>query len=458
MTATRAIAAQIADAVLVEAARRGDLFAWERLVRRYQEPVYRVAFLIVRDTALAEAATQSTFVRAYRALPSLEDDVGLLPWLFRIAAGEARQQRRESGRPRHSSRPVGAHHRPALPGERGAGARGCGDPQPTERELVGEAFDRLGEEDRLTLASRYLFGLSRDGCRQARSPSRGRIDDHLQTALQRPAHAHGGRLMAAPTVGRPRGARATTSWATSPSPSSSPSCAGRRTWRRRSWTASRGMRVAYPEQFDRRAAPAGAAARPRHRRSRRSVGPSVGSSSSPSSSCSSPRSCSWPPRRTPPRGAPTPWPVTSTCPVEACSSSWRPPDAHRSTSQVPRCVAAALAGLSAVTMLLAGPRPRRRRPVAGSGRQPPGRGRRASASALPAAGVRRGCRPAVGRSTRRPATPHEPLRRRARDARLHHRRRHRLVLPLHRRAQRHRARRDPTASCAASPSSTSAPS
>ena len=40
------------------------------LVRRYQEPVYRVAWLIVRDTDLAEAATLSTFVRAYRALPS----------------------------------------------------------------------------------------------------------------------------------------------------------------------------------------------------------------------------------------------------------------------------------------------------------------------------------------------------------------------------------------------------
>ncbi len=121
MTGTTYAPAEPADAALVEAARRGDLHAWERLVRRYQEPVYRVAWLIVRDSELAEAATLSTFVRAFRALPSYEPrDLGLLPWLIRIAAGESRQQRRESGRPTRSSRPVEKMQRPASPGHRRA--------------------------------------------------------------------------------------------------------------------------------------------------------------------------------------------------------------------------------------------------------------------------------------------------------------------------------------------------
>jgi RNA polymerase sigma-70 factor (ECF subfamily) len=185
MTVTAETASHVADAVLVEAAKRGDLFAWERLVRRYQEQVYRVAFLIVRDTALAEDATQSTFVRAYRALPSFEDGVGLVPWLLRIAAGEARQQRRESGRPRHSSRPVERITGPRYPASSIPGLSQASSLSPTERVAVGDAFERLGEEDRIPLALRYLLGLSRAEAANALSIGSALADEHLQTALQR---------------------------------------------------------------------------------------------------------------------------------------------------------------------------------------------------------------------------------------------------------------------------------
>ena len=137
MAVTTESATQVPDAVLVEAARRGDLFAWERLVRRHQESVYRVAFLIVRDTTLAEDATQSTFVRAYRALPSFDVDVGVVPWLLRIAAGEARQQRRESGRPRHSSRPVERVAGPRYPASAVSGLSQAVGLSPAERDARG---------------------------------------------------------------------------------------------------------------------------------------------------------------------------------------------------------------------------------------------------------------------------------------------------------------------------------
>ncbi|HKZ90996.1 MAG TPA: sigma-70 family RNA polymerase sigma factor [Candidatus Limnocylindrales bacterium] len=185
MTGTTNATGEIADAVLVEAARRGDLYAWERIVRRYQEPVYRVAFLIIRDSALAETAARSTFVRAYRALPSYRDDIGVLPWIFRIAAGESRQQRREAGRPRRSSRPLERITGPHYPASTVPGLDAANGLTPSEREAVGEAFDRLGEEDRLTLATRYLFGLSRADASNALSIASGLVDEHLHTALRR---------------------------------------------------------------------------------------------------------------------------------------------------------------------------------------------------------------------------------------------------------------------------------
>lgn len=174
-----------AHASLVEAAQRGDLIAWERLVRQFQEPVFRVAYLVVRDTALAEAATRSTFVRAYRALPSYDAELGLLPWFIRIAAGESRQQRRESGRPKRSSRPVENIDAPQFPATILPAMAELTGLTPLEREAMTDAFDRLGEDDRLVIAARYLFGLSRGDAADALSISSGLVEQRLQDALRR---------------------------------------------------------------------------------------------------------------------------------------------------------------------------------------------------------------------------------------------------------------------------------
>ena len=185
MTGTTLAPGEPADSSLVEAARRGDLYAWARLGRRYQEPVYRIAGLVVRDSEWAEKATQSTFVRAFRALPSMGDDIGLLPWLIRIAAGESRQQRRESSRPTPSDRPVERQVAPQLPASPIPGLAETSSMTPKERETLAEAFDRLGEEDRLVIAVRYLFGLTRSEAANALSLASGLVDEQLHGALAR---------------------------------------------------------------------------------------------------------------------------------------------------------------------------------------------------------------------------------------------------------------------------------
>lgn len=185
MTGTTNAPGEPADDVLVEAARHGDLHAWERLVRRYQESVYRVAWLVVRDSDLAAAATLSTFVRAYRALPSYEPELGLMPWLIRIAAGESRQQRRESGRPKPSSRVPEKAQGPHFPATAVPGLTHAAGLSPADRHAVAAAFDRLGEEDRLIIATRYLLGLSRSDAAGALSIAVGLIDETLAAAMGR---------------------------------------------------------------------------------------------------------------------------------------------------------------------------------------------------------------------------------------------------------------------------------
>ena len=173
------------EALLVSAARQGDLVAWEQLVRRYQEPVFRAAYLLTRVTPVAEAATEAAFLRAYRALPSLEDDIGLVPWLFRIVIGEARQKRRDSGRTRTSSRPDEPHVGPHFPATPISGLAGTSEMTPLERETIVDAFDRLAEEDRLVIASRYLFELSRADSAAALAIPEVLVEEHLAEALKR---------------------------------------------------------------------------------------------------------------------------------------------------------------------------------------------------------------------------------------------------------------------------------
>ena len=73
------------DPQLVNAARAGDIDAFERIVRRYQTDVLRLAMHVIHDMGAAEDAAQETFVRAFRFLPRYRGDSKFSTWLFSIA-------------------------------------------------------------------------------------------------------------------------------------------------------------------------------------------------------------------------------------------------------------------------------------------------------------------------------------------------------------------------------------
>ena len=58
----------MSDENLISRARRGDQAAWEALVREHQQPVFRLAYLLLGTADEAEDVAQETFVRAFRAL------------------------------------------------------------------------------------------------------------------------------------------------------------------------------------------------------------------------------------------------------------------------------------------------------------------------------------------------------------------------------------------------------
>lgn len=77
------------EADLLVEARRGNLLAFEEVVRRYQRRVYSVARRIVHRHDVADDVTQEAFLKAYRALGSFDAARPFGPWICRIAANLA---------------------------------------------------------------------------------------------------------------------------------------------------------------------------------------------------------------------------------------------------------------------------------------------------------------------------------------------------------------------------------
>jgi RNA polymerase sigma-70 factor (ECF subfamily) len=69
---------------LVDRARRGDREAFSVLAGGAVDRLYGIARFILRDTELAEDATQDALVRAWRDLPTLRDVERFDAWLYRL--------------------------------------------------------------------------------------------------------------------------------------------------------------------------------------------------------------------------------------------------------------------------------------------------------------------------------------------------------------------------------------
>lgn len=61
---------------------------YEELVKQYQTELYRFAYWLSKDPTVAEDLVQETFLRAWRALDSLQDEKAVKPWLLTIVRRE----------------------------------------------------------------------------------------------------------------------------------------------------------------------------------------------------------------------------------------------------------------------------------------------------------------------------------------------------------------------------------
>ncbi len=173
------------DRELVERVKRGDVDAYETLVRRHQSVAFRTAYLVAGSAADAEDAAQEGFLKAFYAIDRFHSDAPFRPWLLAIVANEAKTRLRSASRRRTL----------AL---RLAGGRLDGDAAPSpeeaalarsEEERLLRALGELADDDRLVIGYRYFLELSEKETALALGVRRGTVKSRLSRALRRLAAA-----------------------------------------------------------------------------------------------------------------------------------------------------------------------------------------------------------------------------------------------------------------------------
>jgi RNA polymerase sigma-70 factor (ECF subfamily) len=183
---------------LVERARRGDVRAYEELVRRYQDVAFRLAYTILGSAEEAEDAAQEGFVRAYHALGGFRRGTPLRPWLLTIVANAARSRRAAAARRPTLTLQAVVTHPSNDPAQSPEGEALVAEQR---RELLG-AVNALRDDDQRIIAYRYFLDLSEAEMAAVLGCARGTVKSRLSRALGRlrqqlvtgaPATGDGGR-------------------------------------------------------------------------------------------------------------------------------------------------------------------------------------------------------------------------------------------------------------------------
>src|SRR3954469_12149206 len=148
------------DEELVARSKGGDADSFNQLIRRWERPIYALAYRVIGREEDARDVCQETFLRAFRALPGFKGQAKFSSWLYRIALNLCRDWIRRQRRAPVMQMPEGID-----PGELMA-ERGPVESIETlvsRRQLSGfveEAMALLPEEQRTAIILKEYHGMT----------------------------------------------------------------------------------------------------------------------------------------------------------------------------------------------------------------------------------------------------------------------------------------------------------
>ena len=148
------------DLLLVERTRGRDTRAFETLMRRYNQRLYRIARSIVSDQETAETVVQDAYLLAFSDIERYEPTGKFGAWLARLAFNQALALRR-TVRPGAVAAAAAAAEATGAEGDSSglSGADGQVDAPPS-RQVLEQAIDSLPEVFRTVFVLRAIEGIS----------------------------------------------------------------------------------------------------------------------------------------------------------------------------------------------------------------------------------------------------------------------------------------------------------
>lgn len=73
------------EALLIKKLKSKDLAAFDILFAKYYKPIYYFIYKMIQNTEIAEDITQDTFVKVYKNLMRLDENLKFSPWIYKIA-------------------------------------------------------------------------------------------------------------------------------------------------------------------------------------------------------------------------------------------------------------------------------------------------------------------------------------------------------------------------------------
>jgi RNA polymerase sigma-70 factor, ECF subfamily len=169
----------------VEAARRGDVDAFNQLIERYQRPAYSLAYRTLGEAEAAADATQEAFLSAFRAVHDFRGQ-SFKAWLLRIVVNACYDElRRRQRRPAASleamaeQTEVELRSSDAIHGPEATAARY------ETAEVIQQALQRLPPDQRMVVVLCDVQGMSYEEAAVVLDVAMGTVKSRLSRARAR---------------------------------------------------------------------------------------------------------------------------------------------------------------------------------------------------------------------------------------------------------------------------------
>jgi len=179
--------APLEEMELVRRARKGDLTAYDELVRRYQERIYATIYHMTANHEDANDLAQEAFIKAFRALRSFRGGSSFYTWVYRIAVNKTinfLKQRRNRVHVSLNDLDFNAEHDPDL-------VALISDKTPRREATLAElqeklntAMQKLSEPHRLVVTLHDVQGLSHEEVAKIMDCNIGTVRSRLFYARQ----------------------------------------------------------------------------------------------------------------------------------------------------------------------------------------------------------------------------------------------------------------------------------